>query len=160
MSRVLIAGVGHPDRGDDAVGWLVADRLRVLLAGVDGVEVVTSSADPSALLTLPGWDRAEHLVVIDAIVSGGPTGEVTVRHGEGALTAPAAGGTHDLGLASTLALARALGRLPGSVTVIGVEGARFGVGEPPSPQALAAVAQVTAELDEGVRGLVDRRTAG
>lgn len=158
MSRVLIAGVGHPDRGDDAVGWLVADRLRVLLAGVDGVEVVTSSADPSALLTLPGWDRAEHLVVIDAVVTGGPVGEVTVRHGEVAV--PTAGGTHDLGLASTLALARALGRLPASVTVVGVEGARFGVGEPPSPQVLAAVAQVTAELDDGVRGLVAGQPAG
>lgn len=159
MTRVLVAGVGHPDRGDDAVGWLIADRLRARFDGVDGVEVVTSSADPSALLTLPAWDRADHLVVIDAVVSGGPTGEITVRHGDAALTTPAAGGTHDLGLASTLALARALGRLPSSVTVVGVEGARFGVGEQVSCEVLAAIDVVTTELDDGIRGLVEERSA-
>jgi Ni,Fe-hydrogenase maturation factor len=55
MPDVLVVGVGHPDRGDDAAGWLVAERLREQLVGCDEVEVVRLSADPAGLLTLrPG----------------------------------------------------------------------------------------------------------
>ncbi len=146
MTRVLIAGIGHPDRGDDTVGLLVAERLRVRLRGVEDVEVVATTADPSALLTLPAWDLAEHLIVVDACVGGAVPGHVHVFRDPDALPVPVAGGTHDLGLATTLALARALGRRPAQVTVLAVEGAQFEVGSAPSPEVLAAAELLVARL--------------
>lgn len=146
MSRVLIAGVGHPDRGDDAVGLLVAERLGVLLGEVEDVEVVATTADPSALLTLPAWDLAEHLIVVDACVGGRPVGQVHVFRDPDSLPVPVAGGTHDLGLAATLALARALGRRPPEITVLAIEGARFEVGDAPSPEVLAAAERLVSQL--------------
>ena len=146
MIRVLIAGIGHPDRGDDAVGLVVAEQLDVRLREVEDVEVVATTADPSALLTLPAWDLAEHLIVVDACVGGAPTGHVHVFQDPDALPVPVAGGTHDLGLATTLALARALGRRPAEVTVLAVEGAQFEVGAPLSPEVLAAAERLVARL--------------
>lgn len=151
MTRVLVVGVGNPDRGDDTVGWLVAETLRDRLAAHPGgaaadVEVVATSADPSALLTLPAWDTAERLIVVDAAVSGAPVGHVHRHDDPDRLPVPVAGGSHDLGLASTLALARALGRRPPRVEVIAVEGRCFGVGDEPSPAVRLAAAALVEEL--------------
>ena len=49
------------------------------------------------------------------------------------------GGTHALGLAAVVELARALGRLPERVVVVGVEAERFDHGVPLSPAVAAAV---------------------
>ena len=59
---------------------------------------------------------------------------------------PRPASTHLIGLADALELARALGRLPPRVVVYGIEGHRFGVGDPVSPAVAAAVDRVVAEL--------------
>jgi hydrogenase maturation protease len=157
MPDVLVVGVGHPDRGDDAAGWLVAERLREQLVGCDEVEVVRLSADPAGLLTLPAWDAAAHVVLIDAIVTGAPPGSVEVLGAEQPLPSPRASGTHDLGLAATLQLAKALGRLPPDLTILGIEGVRFGVGDLPSPAVVAAAERVARALEGELRA---RATSG
>jgi hydrogenase maturation protease len=156
MRHVLVVGIGHPDRGDDAVGWLVAERLRDQVADLPGVQVVRSSSDPAALLTLPAWDEAHHVVIVDAIVTGAPPGTVEIRGGEQPLPSPRSSGTHDLGLAATLQLAKALDRLPPDLTIVGVEGARFGLGDLPSPAVVAAAERVAAALDVEVRAMEAR----
>jgi hydrogenase maturation protease len=156
MPDVLVVGVGHPDRGDDAAGWLVAERLRERLGDHPGVEVVRLSADPAGLLTLPAWDAAAHVVLVDAIVTGAPPGSVEVLGADQPLPSPRASGTHDLGLVATLQLARALGRLPRDLTIVGIEGVRFGVGDLPSPAVVAAAERVAGALDTEVRALEAR----
>ena len=49
------------------------------------------------------------------------------------------GGTHAFGLATAVELARVLGRLPGRVTVVGVEAASFAPGTALSPEVAASV---------------------
>ncbi len=156
MTDVLVVGVGHPDRGDDAAGWLVAERLREQLGDHDEVEIVRLSADPAGLLTLPAWDAAAHVVLVDAIVTGAPPGSVEVLGADRPLPSPRASGTHDLDLVATLQLARALGRLPRDLTIVGIEGARFGVGDLPSPAVVAAAERVACALDAEVRALGTR----
>jgi hydrogenase maturation protease len=63
--------------------------------------------------------------------------------------------THRLGLAEALELARALGRLPSSIVVHGIEGARFGPGLPLSPE----VASATVRLAETLVAELERRQA-
>jgi hydrogenase maturation protease len=156
MTDVLVVGVGHPDRGDDAAGWLVAERLRERLGDHDEVEVVRLSADPAGLLTLPAWDAAAHVVLVDAIVTGAPPGSVEVLGTDQPLPSPRASGTHDLDLVATLQLAQALGRLPRDLTIVGIEGVRFGVGDLPSPAVVAAAERVACALDAEVRALRTR----
>jgi hydrogenase maturation protease len=146
MTEVLVVGVGHPDRGDDAAGWLVAERLRDRFGDLPEVEVRQLSADPAALLTVPAWDTAAHVVLVDAIVTGAPPGSVEVLGPDQPLPSPRASGTHDLDLVATLQLADALGRLPQDLTIVGIEGVRFGVGDLPSPAVVAAAERVAGAL--------------
>jgi hydrogenase maturation protease len=150
--RTVVFGVGNPDRGDDAAGWLVAD----LLGDGDGgaVTVRRVTADPSVILTDPLWDAADHVVIVDAVRTGAPPGTVHRWDLFELCGAPptASGGTHDLGIATTIALAGALGRLPLAAVVIGIEGGCFDPGAPPSPEVLAASERVAAALEIGVLG--------
>jgi hydrogenase maturation protease len=144
MTTVVFA-VGNPDRGDDAAGWLVADRLETTPL----VVVRRVAADPSAILTDPLWDEADHVVIVDAVRTGAPAGTV---HRWDVLellssAAPTGAGTHDLGVAATVGLAAALGRLPLAATVIGIEGTAFDAGTDPSPEVVAAAERVAASLD-------------
>ncbi|WP_062301085.1 hydrogenase maturation protease [Demequina subtropica] len=150
--RVLVVGLGSPDRGDDAVGSAVAERLAGL--HFEGVDIVTRE-DPTQLVQL--WSGHGAALVIDAVTSGNKPGMLHIREvgdaGEPlpthAFTAAGRGGSHAFGLAGAVELARTLGTLPTHVTVVGVEAKTFDFG-PMSPeitQALdAAVATAAAEL--------------
>ncbi|WP_082097522.1 hydrogenase maturation protease [Demequina silvatica] len=150
--RVLVVGLGSPDRGDDAVGAAVAERLAVF--GWDGVDVVARE-DPTQLVQL--WEGHGAALVIDAVMSGRPPGTLHIREvgdsGEplptSAFAAAGRGGSHAFGLAGAVELARTLGTLPTHVTVVGVEAKTFDFG-PMSPEIQegldAAVATAAAEL--------------
>jgi hydrogenase maturation protease len=120
--NVLVAGVGHLDRGDDAVGSLVARRVAERAAGLSPAITVVEQADPADLLDL--WEGTDLAVVIDAVHSGRPAGDVLVLD---VTTAPlrvgawSAGGSHALGLAAAVELGRVLGRLPRRLVLVGVE---------------------------------------
>ncbi|MDP3893351.1 hydrogenase maturation protease [Nocardioides sp.] len=137
----LVIGLGNPDRGDDAVGAAVA---RAVAAQRPTVEVVEHE-DPTAVLDL--WAGHSPVVVVDAVRSGAAAGTVhrlaTGRGGPPISTQAWAhvgqGGTHGIGLAEIVELARALGRLPERLVVIGVEAERFDHGAPLSAAVAAAV---------------------
>jgi hydrogenase maturation protease len=131
----LVIGVGHPDRGDDAVGLLVAAQVRRAAPDCEIVEVQS----PTQLMDL--WDGHDVVVVTDAVRTGRDAGAVTLLDAsQRALPAqPGAGGSHGLGIAESVELARALGRLPARVLVVGVEAVSTGPGAAPAPVVVAAV---------------------
>jgi hydrogenase maturation protease len=57
-----------------------------------------------------------------------------------------AASTHHLGLADAVELARALGRLPERLVVVGIEGRSFDAGEGLSPDVEAAVGDAVATV--------------
>ena len=140
----LVLGVGHPDRGDDAAGPMVARALR----SVPRITARVVHADPSDLLTDPLWDTAERVVLVDTVRTGQRPGTVHRWSGHGLLAhlPETGGGTHDLGVATTLHLAAALDRFPADLTVIGIEGVSFVVGRGPCRPVRHAVAMVAATL--------------
>jgi hydrogenase maturation protease len=133
----LVVGVGNDLRGDDAVGLEVARRVR--RAGPRGARVVESGGDGAALLD--AWRGAGVVVLVDASRSGAPAGAIR-RYDATAEPLPsvlAHRSTHAFGVAEAVEMARALGELPSRLVVIAIEGARFEVGAPMSPDVERAV---------------------
>lgn len=116
--RVLIVGIGNPDRGDDAVGLAVAERL------VDDGTVMLSSGDPTKLIA--AWEDKRWVIVVDAVSTGQPAGAVTVLE---LLDEPIPGGvahsSHSLGPIEAVQIGTALGMLPGRITLVGIESSSF-----------------------------------
>src|SRR5450631_1294364 len=141
MTRTpIVIGLGNPDRGDDAVGILVArqvatERLDVLALEFD---------DPSE--ALDAWDSHDTVIIADAISSGGKPGDVHVVDVIGQKL-PAgrwsAGGTHALGLAAVVELARSLDLLPKRLVVVGIEAGQLDHGAPLSEAVKAAIPSAT-----------------
>jgi hydrogenase maturation protease len=155
----LVVGLGNRDRGDDAVGPLVAGRVAEQLDGDLPAVKVVEHEDPTGLLDI--WADADLAVVVDALRTGEEPGTVVVLEaGAEAEPLPAApwagpsrGGTHALGLAASVGLARALGRLPRRLVVVGISAEDFANGTTPSPAVAAAVPRaVDAVLDVLHRG--------
>ena len=123
----LVVGIGNRSRGDDAVGPEVASRVAQL--GLPGIAVVVLD-EPIALVEQ--FDTHDHVVVVDAIDPHGHPGKVHVQQvGRAPLRRdPPALGSHGLGVADAVELARALGRLPKRLTLVGVEARTFQPGAP------------------------------
>lgn len=149
MPAVLI-GVGNRFRRDDAAGLEVARRLRE--AGLPGFGVLESDGDPASLLE--AWSGAAEAVVVDAGSSGAPAGAL---HRFDATNEPIPvevlrASTHAMGIAEAVELGRALGRLPGRLTVYGIEGEAFEMGEGLTDAVELAVEQLVAQLQELLTG--------
>ena len=141
----LVVGIGNPSRGDDGIGPLVATRVAEL--GLPGVEVVAYD-EPLALVEhLAGHDD---VVVVDAARTreGRPGAVHVVRVGSAPLPRDAVAlGSHGLGVAEAVELARALGRLPRRLTLVGVEAQAVDLGAPLS-------APVRDSVDDAVDAVV------
>jgi hydrogenase maturation protease len=143
--RILVIGCGNADRGDDAAGLLVAGRLRSM-----GIDARDHAGDGLALLE--SWSQAQSVIIVDAVISGASVGAISVWD---ARTAPVArdvfrASTHAFGVAEAVELGRALGRLPASLTIYGIEARRFEPGAPPSPEVIAAVEEVASRITKEV----------
>jgi hydrogenase maturation protease len=148
-SLTLIIGLGNEYRRDDAVGLIVARRLRE--AAPSSVQVLEESGEGTALIE--SWQDVDTVILIDAVHSGAKPGTI---HRLDAHAQPIAKkffrfSTHAFGLAEAVELARALGRLPPRLIVYGIEGKAFEAGVGLSPE-IEAVAQEVVERVLGELG--------
>ena len=136
--KTVVIGIGNALRGDDAAGVAVAERL----------QGVACEEEPSRLIE--AWEGADAAVLIDTVVSGAPAGTLhRFDASEEPIHARALrSSTHAIGLAETIELARALGKLPPRVVVYGIEGESFDAGAPLSPDVEAAVKRLVDTLKE------------
>ena len=145
----MVIGVGNAWRCDDAAGIEVARRLAA--APPEGVRVVvTDGGDVVGLVA--EWRPGDEVAVVDAASSGARPGAV---HRFDAVASPLPArmlrsSTHTFGIPDTVEVARALGRLPRSLSVYAIEGSRFTLGAGLTPEVERAVEQLVAEL-RGVR---------
>jgi hydrogenase maturation protease len=122
-ARILIIGVGNEYRSDDAVGLIVARRLRRL--SLENVKVIEESGEGADLLE--SWEGADMVIIIDAASSGAKPGTI---HRIDARAQQVPRGlfhysTHAFSVGEAVELARVMGRLPPHIFVYGIEGAKF-----------------------------------
>jgi hydrogenase maturation protease len=142
--RISVIGVGS-HQGDDALGLLVAERLRAA-ALPPGVSVF--ACEHPEIDLLPRLAEADAVVLVDATRSGRAPGALH-RPVEASLSAGPALSSHGMGVAGLLALARSLDRAPGQLELIGVEAGDV-VDGPPSAPVLEAVPAACALVQEQV----------
>ena len=159
-NRVLVLGLGNPDRGDDGVGLIVAQRLAGRLPA--GARLLTRSGDMLDLIV--DWDNVDVLVCVDAAAPIGTPGRIhhldlsrdTLPH---RLRLPS---SHAMGLLQVLELARALQLAPRRVTLYAIEGACFATGAPLTPAvaeaAVGAAERIVVEVKR-LLGVMDRPLA-
>jgi hydrogenase maturation protease len=146
-SQALVIGVGNPWRRDDGIGWAVATAARHRLD--TDVDVRWCDGEPGRLLD--AWVDADLVVVVDATCSNGVPGAIQVLSPSAAEGAQSSArlGTHALGVGQALALGRAVGRLPRSLVIVGIEGHDHGFGQTLSGPVAAAV-EPAVELIAGI----------
>ncbi len=136
MSR-LVVGFGNVLRHDDGAGPLLIERLGspwAMAAGDGAVEMVEHMA------------AFDEVVLVDAVRSGAPVGMIH-RFTDGQVYPRSWGGSsHSIGLVEVVELARALGTLPGHISVYGIEVQDTSSGSGLSPQVEAAVDLLVEEL--------------
>ncbi|ATJ81355.1 hydrogenase maturation protease [Halomonas beimenensis] len=149
--RVLVVGLGNPDRGDDGVGVLLATRLADSLP--DGVGLLTGGRDVLSLID--DWAGYDVMLALDAAAPMGHPGRVhrLTSSGEWPVETQAPLSGHALGLFEALALARTLHLpVPHSVVIFAIEAADLTPGAPLSPAVAAAMpGMVERVVDEVAR---------
>jgi hydrogenase maturation protease len=145
----LVLGVGNPDRGDDAVGRMVARSLRTRVES--DVRVVEQDGEVTALLA--ALQTAPRVWLIDAARSGAPPGTIHRIDCSAANPALPRGtvSSHGFGVAEAIALARALGVLPAQCIVYAVEAEAFVSGAALSPPVANAADRLAARIAEEIR---------
>jgi len=147
MSLPLIVGIGHPDRGDDAAGRVLAETLG---RRAPGLPVAQCDGEATRLIAL--FEGRDAVVLVDACRSGAAPGTILRRDlGRDLKGGPlprglAPASSHGFGLAEAVELARMLDRLPPDCRLIGIEAARFDLGAPLTPAVAQAVARVAEAL--------------
>ncbi|MBC7950362.1 MAG: hydrogenase maturation protease [Rhodospirillaceae bacterium] len=147
--KTLVIGIGHPFRGDDAVGPAVAEAVAALTLP----NVITLAHHGEGTDLMEHWQGYGRVILIDATRSGAAPG--TIRQWDAASPLPAAlfpKGSHVFGVAEAVEMARLLDRLPAQLTVIGVEGADFTMGAGMAPAVAEAVAFVSAMIAGALEG--------
>jgi hydrogenase maturation protease len=141
---ILVIGIGNPDRGDDAVGLVVARRIK---DAITPEQVTVRQLVGDQLALIDEWTGATRVYVVDAVCSGGTPGTVYKFDAATGLTERFRHrGTHTFSLADVIELARVLGRLPRHLAGFGIEGADFTIGAGLSAEAAVAADEVTARL--------------
>lgn len=139
----LVIGVGNRDRGDDAAGPEVCDRV----ASGSGGTIRTVVLESSAIDLAAHWDTDDRVVIVDAGRPVGEPGRVTEYDALAERFAvPGGASTHSIDVAGGIELARAMDRLPAALTVVAIEGVSFDFRAPPAPSVLRSIEETAARL--------------
>jgi hydrogenase maturation protease len=113
---VAIIGLGSA-HGDDQIGLLAVQALaRHELPPGCALHACTNPASE----LLPLLAGAQHAILVDAMVDGGPAGRVMCCDSGELQARSASASSHGLSVDGMLALAAALGELPATVTLAGI----------------------------------------
>jgi len=101
---------------------------------------------------MEAWSGAESVILVDAVVTGGPPGTVHAWDGRDLKACRTfSASTHGLGVGEAIELGRTLGQLPAKIQIYGIEATQVAPGTTASPeveQAAGAVAREIARLAE------------
>jgi hydrogenase maturation protease len=121
--RILIIGVGNEYRSDDAVGLIVARRLRQL--SLENVTVIEETGEGADLME--SWKGADTVIIVDAASSGAKPGTIHCidTRAEQIPRGLLHYSTHAFSVGEAVELARVMDRLSPRMLVYGIEGENF-----------------------------------
>ncbi len=155
--RLKVIGVGNAWRGDDAVGLLVARRLKE--DPLPLVSVVECRGTLTAVLE--AWKDAAGAIVVDAVFSGSRPGTIYRFNAHGAgvpLELSRSPSSHGWGVAEALALGRVLQDLPPWLIIYGIEGQNFGPGQEVSQEVAAAIPEAARRIRREIQMWLGRES--
>ena len=153
--RLKVIGVGNEWRGDDAVGLLVARRLKE--DQLPQVEIAECRGTLTAVRE--AWKDAAGVIVVDAVVSGGPPGTIHRfdAHGAGVpVELSRSPSSHGWGVAEALALGKVFQELPPWLIIYGIEGQNFGPGQEVSQEVDAAIPEAVRRIRREIQTWLGR----
>lgn len=155
QGATVVIGLGNPIMGDDGFGLAALDALRSRWAPKGEVEFVDGGT--WGLSLLPHVERAERLLLLDAIECGRVPGTVVrLRDDEIPSYLMTKVSPHQVDMREILALAALRGRAPAEVVAIGAQPAVVDLVGILSPEVEAAVETVAAaavtQLEEWATG--------
>jgi hydrogenase maturation protease len=149
-ASIRVIGIGNEARSDDGVGLWIARRLRA--TNLPGARIELQNGDAASLIA--SWAATDSVILIDAVSSGSGTSAGKIyRFSDSGQPIPDCfliPSTHRMGLARTLALARALDRLPRRLILYGIEGLCFDFGCGLTPTVKKAAAGVMRMVIEDI----------
>ena len=125
--RFLVIGIGNEYRHDDAVGLVVARTLKIQ----DLPDTVIAEVNAPGATLLDLWQNDDRVIIVDAVYGVGHEPGAIHRIDTHIKPFPVGDfgpSSHGFGLAETVALARALHRLPHRLIVYGIEACDFSMG--------------------------------
>lgn len=158
--NVIVIGIGQSLRGDDGIGLAAVRQW--------SQDFPSSTADPrikTILLETPGLDLLDYfegsdsVILVDAISTGRPAGEIQVITSVPETGLSAAEKTaHGFGVAETISVALKTGiRLPEHLILIGVEGDQYELGRGLSEPVRRAIPGAAAKIQEKVSDLLSTK---
>jgi hydrogenase maturation protease len=156
---IKVIGVGNALRGDDAAGLLVARRLKA--DHLPQVQISQCLGTVSAIQE--AWQDAAGVIVVDAVVSGGPPGTIHRFDGHGddmPLQLSRSSSSHGWGVAEALALGRVFQELPPVLVIYGIEGKNFDPGQKVSPEVAAAIPAAADRIRQEIQAWLAREAEG
>ena len=153
--RLKVIGVGNEWRGDDAVGLLVARRLKE--DQLPQVEIAECRGTLTAVRE--AWKDAAGVIVVDAVVSGGPPGTIHRfdAHGAGMpVELSRSVSSHGWGVAEALALGKVFQELPPWLIIYGIEGQNFGPGQEVTQEVAAAIPEAVRRIRREIQAWLGR----
>ena len=142
--RVIVVGLGNPDRGDDGVGPLVVGKL----AGRLPTDVAVAAPGADVLTLMMEWADFDAVICVDAAAPLTTPGRIHCFDPASTelLQYTRAASSHALGLAEAIGLSRVLSKAPRDIIIFAVEGASFAAGAPMSSEVTAAAAEVAGRV--------------
>jgi hydrogenase maturation protease len=153
-----IIGVGNEWRGDDAVGLLVVRHLKE----TPRTQVEIAETRGTVAAVQDAWKDAAGVIVVDAVVSGGPPGAIYRfdAHGAGMpVELSRSVSSHGWGVAEAVALGRLFQELPPFLIIYGIEGKNFSPGQGVSPEVAAAIPEAARRIKAEIRGWLGAGTS-
>ena len=105
------------------------------------------------------WKDAAGVIVVDAVVSGGPPGAIYRFNAHGAgvpVQLSRSLSSHGWGVAEALALGNIFQELPPWLIIYGIEGKNFGPGQEVSPEVAAAIPEAARRIRREIQEWLGR----
>ena len=123
----VVIGIGNRYRRDDGSALRVIEAL----AGRVPATTVLMESDGEPARLIDSWADASLAILIETVRQGGTPGAVSNIDWESHAARSSSGerGSHGLGILEAIALGRAVGRMPRTLLVVGIEPEDLGWGE-------------------------------